>query len=121
MHSSAPRMRPGGSLTASPRMYEPWSGSPTTPPWSTAPSATTPSNPLPSARGSPQPQLWQRVSKRVRHAERLRYRYRGPWMGKDETMSQPYATPKLDGQRVALRGRVLPDQHARASTQAARH
>lgn len=42
-------------------------------------------------------------------------------MGKDESMSQPYATPKLDGQRVALRGRVLPDQHARASTQAARH
>jgi hypothetical protein len=32
-----------------------------------------------------------------------------------------YATPKLDGHRVALRGRVLPEQHARARTQAARH
>lgn len=32
-----------------------------------------------------------------------------------------YATPKLDGQRVALRGRVLPRQHARAKSQAARH
>jgi hypothetical protein len=32
-----------------------------------------------------------------------------------------YATPKLDGHRVALRGRVLPQQHARARTQAARH
>lgn len=35
-------------------------------------------------------------------------------------MSQTYATPKLDGKRVALRGRVLPEQHARASAQAAR-
>jgi hypothetical protein len=42
-------------------------------------------------------------------------------MSKDEYMSQTYATPKLDGQRVALRGRVLPAQHARASAQAARH
>lgn len=32
-----------------------------------------------------------------------------------------YATPKLDGHRVALRGRVLPQQHARAKTRAARH
>lgn len=32
-----------------------------------------------------------------------------------------YATPKLDGHRVALRGRVLPQQHVRATTQAARH
>ncbi|MGM7777436.1 hypothetical protein ACSVHC_15655 [Arthrobacter sp. KNU-44] len=32
-----------------------------------------------------------------------------------------YASPKLDGRRVALRGRVLPAQHARATTQAARH
>lgn len=32
-----------------------------------------------------------------------------------------YATPKLDGHRVALRGRVLPQQHARATTQAAGH
>jgi hypothetical protein len=32
-----------------------------------------------------------------------------------------FATPKLDGHRVALRGRVLPEQHARATTQAARH
>jgi len=32
-----------------------------------------------------------------------------------------YATPKLDGRRVALRGRVFPEQHARATTQAARH
>lgn len=36
-------------------------------------------------------------------------------------MSQTYATPKLDGQRVALRGRVLPAQHARASAQAAQY
>lgn len=36
-------------------------------------------------------------------------------------MSHKYATPKLDGQRVALRGRVLPEQHARATTQAAQH
>ena len=35
-------------------------------------------------------------------------------------MSQnvPYATPKLDGNRVALRGRVLPEQHARAHAKA---
>lgn len=32
-----------------------------------------------------------------------------------------FATPKLDGHRVALRGRVSPEQHARATTQAARH
>jgi hypothetical protein len=32
-----------------------------------------------------------------------------------------FATPKLDGHRVALRGRVLPQQHARARTRAARH
>jgi hypothetical protein len=57
----------------------------------------------------------------MRHAEKTRYRYRGASMGKDECMSQPYATPKLDGQRVALRGRVLPEQHARASAQAAEH
>lgn len=35
-------------------------------------------------------------------------------------MSEPYATPKLDGNRVALRGRVLPDQHKRATTEATR-
>lgn len=57
----------------------------------------------------------------MRHAEKTRYRYRGVGMGKDECMSQPYATPKLDGQRVALRGRVLPDQHARATASAAKH
>jgi hypothetical protein len=35
-------------------------------------------------------------------------------------MSQnvPYATPKLDGNRVALRGRVSPEQHARAHAKA---
>jgi hypothetical protein len=32
-----------------------------------------------------------------------------------------FATPKLDGHRVALRGRVLPEQHARARTRAARY
>lgn len=32
-----------------------------------------------------------------------------------------YATPKLDGRRVAMRGRVLPAQHARAKSQVARH
>jgi hypothetical protein len=53
--------------------------------------------------------------------KKARYRYRGAPMSKDECMSQTYATPKLDGQRVALRGRVLPAQHARASAQAARH
>lgn len=42
-------------------------------------------------------------------------------MSKDEYMSQTYAPPKLDGKRVALRGRVLPEQHARASAQAARN
>lgn len=33
----------------------------------------------------------------------------------------PYATPKLDGNRVALRGRVFPAQHARAHEAASRH
>lgn len=36
-------------------------------------------------------------------------------------MSRTYTTPKLDGHRVALRGRVLPEQHARATKQAAQH
>ena len=42
-------------------------------------------------------------------------------MHKDGPMSQSYATPKLDGNRVALRGRVQPAQHARATAQAAAH
>lgn len=36
-------------------------------------------------------------------------------------MSPKYVTPKLDGHRVALRGRVFPEQHVRATIQAARH
>lgn len=36
-------------------------------------------------------------------------------------MRRKYVTPKLDGHRVALRGRVFPAQHARATIQAARH
>lgn len=33
----------------------------------------------------------------------------------------PYATPKLDGNRVALRGRIYPDQHKRAHEAAQEH
>ncbi len=33
----------------------------------------------------------------------------------------PYAMPKLDGNRVALRGRIFPDQHKRAHEDAASH
>lgn len=33
----------------------------------------------------------------------------------------PYATPKLDGNRVALRGRLYPDQHKRAHEAATHH
>jgi hypothetical protein len=42
---------------------------------------------------------------------------------KDEDMSaySPYATPKLDGNRVALRGRIYPDQHKRAHEAAQQH
>ncbi|MGG5172416.1 hypothetical protein ACQR35_09605 [Pseudarthrobacter sp. J1738] len=43
------------------------------------------------------------------------------FLDKGDSMDRTYATPKLDGHRVALRGRVLPEQHARATTQAARH
>jgi transcriptional regulator with XRE-family HTH domain len=43
------------------------------------------------------------------------------FIGEEYAVSRTYATPKLDGHRVALRGRVLPGQHARATTQAARH
>lgn len=32
-----------------------------------------------------------------------------------------YATPKLDGNRVALRGRIYPDQHKRAHEAAHQH
>lgn len=33
----------------------------------------------------------------------------------------PYSTPKLDGNRVALRGRIYPDQHRRAHQAATEH
>lgn len=44
-------------------------------------------------------------------------------LGNDELMStQPvYVTPKLDGNRVALRGRLLPAQHKRAHEAAHSH
>lgn len=44
-------------------------------------------------------------------------------LSNDESMStQPvYVTPKLDGNRVALRGRLLPDQHKRAHMAAYSH
>ena len=41
--------------------------------------------------------------------------------GRQQDEGPSFATPKLDGNRVALRGRVLPEQHARATTRAARH
>ena len=33
----------------------------------------------------------------------------------------PYTAPKLDGHRVALRGRIYPDQHKRAHEAASQH
>lgn len=47
----------------------------------------------------------------------------GTAMGIVEFMSTdaPYVTPKLDGNRVALRGRLFPDQHKRAHEAALSH
>lgn len=39
----------------------------------------------------------------------------------DMSANSPYATPKLDGNRVALRGRIYPDQHKRAHEAADSH
>lgn len=42
-------------------------------------------------------------------------------MHKYGLMSRTSTTLKFDGDRVALRGRVYPDQHARATAQAKHH
>lgn len=49
--------------------------------------------------------------------KKCRDRYRYLWNG--QSMSQDtHHMPKLDGNRVALRGRVFPDQHSRATAAA---